>query len=199
MRATNPVQSLSMATNRRLVVPQCISHVRDPQSTQDYLTFGRGWILARVGAACHRRGRLHAHATNDATDPAPVTTSASLPGYVVFCDAQLLPRTNAMWQAVLPRPRPSPSRGPRLRRARSPHRCRPTRRRMAAAGLKPRRGGAASSIRGGGGRRWAMVLMAVALVLLSCGQPAVSEALSSFLEGIGLTDIEAPLAGVSYH
>ena len=40
------------------------------------------------------------------------------------------------------------------------------------------------------------MLMAVALVLLSCGQPAASEALSSFLEGIGLTDIEAPLAGM---
>ena len=27
MRAINPVQSLSLATNRRLIVPQCISHV----------------------------------------------------------------------------------------------------------------------------------------------------------------------------
>ena len=45
LRATNPVQSLSMATNRRLVVPQCISHVT--RKTTSLLRIHLRRLLAR--------------------------------------------------------------------------------------------------------------------------------------------------------
>ena len=59
MRAINPVQSLSMATNRRLVVPQCISHVtrkttslstataidRDAWTLRNDEPYGNSWPL----------------------------------------------------------------------------------------------------------------------------------------------------------